>query len=622
MNATASQPSNERLFDAEALPQLSDAHKKRLLSVSAGDDVGVQKSDWRLLLRIFPMLRDARFALALVMVPLSIYATLQQPMAIKRAVDGVVSNNHADWRVGLLIYGVAVVVQFVSTFVESYCIQVAGQHAMATLRTKVFDHAQRLRIGYYDRTAVGRVLTRITNDVDALGELFASGAIMAVADVFMLLGVVAFMLRLDWRLSLVAFAALPPLAWMVEWIRRRARMAARDIRLRVSQLNSYLSEQVQGMQVVQAFGREATSAAEYGLINDAYRRANHRAIRYDAMLYSIVEGVSSVCIAAMLYYGSVRAGLLEDSAQTALYLGTVAAFYQYIQQFFVPIRDLSTKYTLVQSALAAAERVFSFLDLHETVPVDPAQPPPVQLDHDPLIRFNDVHFGYRDEEEVLHGVSFDVKRGEHVAIVGATGAGKTSTVALLQRLYEVTGGSIEFGGADIRAVGVNELRQRLAVVPQDVFLFSGTVAQNVAMSATFDRKRVEEALTRVSAMELFAARGGIDAKIGERGANLSAGERQLLAFARALYRDAEVLILDEATANIDSNTEAKIQAAIDELMRGRTAIVIAHRLSTVRRANRILVFHRGQLAEQGTHQELLENGRIYAHLHHLQFAAE
>lgn len=609
--------------DPEAL--LSEEHRRRLLAPGHGDgDPMAASPDLSLLKRAVPFLAPhwGWVLAALVMIPVTIMASLQQPLATKKVVDGIVASDRAGWRAGLALYAGAILVQFLGTFVQTYALQLSGQRAMAALRAKVFEHAQRLRIGYFDRTPVGRILTRVTNDVDALGELFSSGAIMAVADLIMLVGIVFYMVRLDLRLSLVAFAAVPPLTYIVERIRRRARLAFRDIRARVAQLNGHLSEQVQGMQVVQAFGREEMSGAEYALINDLYRRANHRAIRYDAMLYSVVEGISSICIAAVLWYGSVRAGLIEDDAASAAYLGTIAAFYQYIQQFFVPIRDLSTKYTLIQSALAAAERVFSFLDIDETVPDAPPKNPTLHMESDPLIRFDQVRFGYRPDEEVLHGVSFDVRRGEHVAVVGATGAGKTSTIAVLQRFYEISGGSVCVGGVDVCAMSQHALRERMALVPQDVFLFAGTVAENVAMGESMDRGRVEDALRRVSAFDLLQPRGGIDARVEERGNNFSAGERQLIAFARALYRDAEILILDEATANIDSETEARVQTAIEHLVEGRTAIVIAHRLSTIRKADRILVFHRGEIVEQGTHDALLEQGEIYAHLHHLQFAAE
>jgi ATP-binding cassette subfamily B protein len=564
---------------------------------------------------------------ALCLVPITSLATLVQPYIVKHVVDAVLAHpDPSQWTRMVGFYALATIVYFCSSFVQTYTMQLAGQRSMADLRRVAFRKAQRMAVSFYDKTPVGRVLTRVTNDVDSLSELFASGAVMAIADLVTLTGILCFMLALDARLTLIAFLALPPLGLAVELIRRRAREAFRDIRARVSELNTYLSEQVQGVQIVQAYSREKASQAEYDRINQDYRGANYRAIYLDALLFSVVDTVSIVCVALVLWYASIQAGVLHGTADEAAYIGTVVAFYQYIQQFFVPIRDLSTKYTIIQSAMAAAERVFGFLSNTEVEPEDgerapaPARPSRVP-DAGVAIEFSHVHFGYRPDDSVLHDVSFRVRRGEHVALVGATGAGKTTTISLILRLYELTSGTIEVDGQDIHARTRQELRRLFSVVPQDVFLFAGTVAQNVAFSATHvDEARVRDVLSRVGALDLVERRpAGIHALVDERGSNFSAGERQLIAFARALYRDAPFLILDEATANIDSETEARLQAAVVELMRGRTAIVIAHRLSTIREADRIVAFHKGRVAEQGTHQELLALGGVYAHLHQLQF---
>jgi len=586
-------------------------------------------ADLGLLRSLLPYLKPHRLLLAaaLLLVPVTSLATLVQPYLVKRVVDAVLAHpDPNEWTRMVGLFAIATVVHFCAGFVQTYTMQLAGQRSMADLRRQVFRKAQRMAVSYYDKTPVGRVLTRVTNDVDALSELFASGAVMAVADLVTLTGILCFMLALDYRLTLITFLVLPPLGVAVELIRRRAREAFRDIRARVSELNTYLSEQVQGVQIVQAYGREKASQAEYDRINQDYRGANYRAIYLDALLFSVVDTVSIVCVALVLWYASVHAGILHGTAGEAAYIGTVVAFYQYIQQFFVPIRDLSTKYTIIQSAMAAAERVFAFLSDTEVEPEDGARVPaavrPSRVPNvDVAIEFSHVHFGYRPDESVLHDVSFQVKRGEHVALVGATGAGKSTTISLILRLYELTSGTIEVDGQDIYALSRQELRRLFAVVPQDVFLFAGTVAQNVAFSANeVDETRVRDVLSRVGALDLVERRPlGIHARVDERGSNFSAGERQLLAFARALYRDAPFLILDEATANIDSETEARLQAAVVELMRGRTAIVIAHRLSTIREADRIVVFHRGRVAEQGTHAELLALGEVYAPLHQIQF---
>lgn len=584
-------------------------------------------TDLSLLRRLLPYVRPHAFLLvvSLVLMPAAALANLLQPYLLKLAVDAALVQQSAEALLQIVaFFGATIAGEFVARFGQIYTMQLAGNRAMADLRRDVFRHIQRLRVGYFDRTPVGRVVTRVTNDVETLSELFGSGAVTAIADVLMLVGIVGFMLYLDWRLSLVAFAALPPLAIAVELFRRRARDAFRAIRSRLAQLNAYMSEQVQGVAVVQAFGREGRCQEEYRQVNAAYRDANHRSIRYDALLYSVVESISAASVAIALWYAGVRVGVLEGTVASAAYVGTVVAFYEYIQRFFLPIRDLAQKYTIIQSSLASAERIFELLDVREfdAPPRDIGAPPDVSPSA--AISFRDVTFAYRPAHPVLHEVSFDVRRGEKVAIVGATGSGKTTVTSLLLRLYEPQDGHVVVDGADVRSMTREELRSRFAVVPQDVFLFAGTVLENVAVGAEHvDEERARDALRRVGALDLVMRReGGLQARVDERGSNFSAGERQLIAFARALYRDPTILVLDEATANIDSETEARLQDAALELLSGRTALVIAHRLSTIRRADRILVFHKGRVVEQGSHAELLSLDGVYARLHRLQFAGE
>lgn len=582
-------------------------------------------ADLGMLRRLIPFV-DRRagllFLAALATTPIVIGAGLVQPLLKKGAVDATLVHHSAEALLDTVkFFIVAISVQFFASFVQVYTLQLAGQRVLAALRLRTFAKIQRLHISYFDRTPVGKVVTRVTNDVDALGEVFASGAVMAIADLAMLAMIVVFMLALDWRLSLVAFAALPPLAFAVNLFRRFARDAFRAIRTRIAQLNAYLGEQVQGAAVIQAFGREAECQNEYRAINAAHRDANHRAIRFDALLYSVVESISAVTVAIMLYYAAVRAGQIDEAASAA-WVGTVLAFYDYIQRFFVPIRDLSQKYTIVQSSLAAAERIFDVLDKKEedapeNVPV-PDGPP---ASRDAIITFDGVRFGYRKDVEILHGIDLEVRRGEKIAIVGATGAGKTTVASLLLRFYDVNEGRVLVDGVDVRAQDRDALRSRFAVVGQDVFLFAGSVLDNVAIGDDEpDRERAEDALTRVGAWEMVKRSGGLDGRVDERGANFSAGERQLLAFARALYLDRDILILDEATASIDSETEGRLQQAVERVLEGRTAIVIAHRLSTIRRADRILVFHKGRIVEQGSHDELVAANGVYARLVRLQFA--
>ncbi len=404
-------------------------------------------------------------------------------------------------------------------------------------------------------------------------------------------------------------------------IRKRAREAFRDIRARTARLNSYMGEQVQGVAVTQAYGREEACRLEFDDENDGYRKANQQAILWDATLDAIVEGVSLVCAALLLWFVGLRGVKLGAAVVT---FGTFVAFLQYLEQFFVPIRDLTARYTVLQSAMAGAERVFSLLDQEG---IDDA-PPGLEVAEagDPglAVDLSAVQFSYKKDVPVLRGIDLAVKKGERIAIVGATGAGKSTIASLVLRLYERDSGAVRVLGKDVRAWNPRELRQRFAVVPQDVYLFSGTIASNVAMGNDVDMTRVRAALSRIGSLDFFEARdpAGLEAKVGERGTGLSTGERQLVAFARALYREPEILILDEATASVDSETEARLQRALEAAMEGRTALVIAHRLSTIRNADRVVVMHRGKIAEQGTHDELLEHGGIYAKLHRLQFGQD
>jgi ATP-binding cassette subfamily B protein len=515
----------------------------------------------------------------------------------------------------------------VASFAETYSMQLAGQRTMAELRSAVFAHIQKLSIRHFDRTPVGRIVTRVTNDIDSMAELFASGAVTAVGDLLLITGIVCAMLWLDARLSLVAFLVMPPLVIVVEYFRRQLRVAQRQIRSRTAQLNAFLNEQVQGIQVVQAFSRERECREAYAEINRDYREANRLSIRTDALMFSAVDMIATLCVGLVLWYAARRLHLLGDELSAERQKGTFIAFYAYIQQFFVPVRDLSTKYTMIQSAFASAERVFGLLGVDDfdapgPMPLAPRAQP--EAGTPPAVAFEEVVFRYKPEgASVLAGVSFTIARGETVAIVGATGAGKTTVTGLVQRFYDVESGRVLVDGRDVRSYVREDLRGRFAVVQQDVFLFSGDLLSNIALGdAAADRERAEACLRRVSAAHLFEARGGLDMRVAERGMNLSAGERQLVSFARALYRDPELLILDEATANIDSETEARLQHAVDELLEGRTAIVIAHRLSTIRRVDRILVFHHGQVVEHGTHAELLAARGVYARLYQLQFAED
>ncbi|XXY44699.1 ABC transporter ATP-binding protein [Sorangium sp. So ce269] len=582
--------------------------------------------DARMLVRLWPFVRPQSKHLALSLGLLIVTASLAllRPLIMRDALDAFDTPGGLDHltRAGILLTGVMLLEQSLA-FPQLYLMQLAGARAMADLRVRVFGFLHTRRLGFFDRTPVGRLVTRVTNDVDAIGEMFASGALNAFGDLIRLVVIIVVMLSLDWRMSLLAFAAVPPVALGVNWTRRRIRDAFREVRSKTARMNAYLNEQVSGMAVVQAYAREERSAEEFDEINEAYRNANNRSIVLDATLDAAIEMVSSVCIAAVLWYAGVK------SLKQQVSFGTLFAFVAYIDMFFVPIRDLSARYTLLQSAMSGAERIFELLDnKDEDATAVAAAPGGADAERvaDERVAFelDGVVFSYKPGVPVLRHVSIAARSGEKIALVGATGAGKSTVASLLLRLYDVEEGVVRVFGRDVSAYPRDELRRKFAVVPQDVFLFPGTVLTNIAAGdAIPDRAKVVNALNRIGALDLFERReGGLDGPVLERGSNFSAGERQLIAFARALYRDPPILILDEATANVDSDTEARLQRALEGAMAGRTALIIAHRLSTIRAVDRIVVFHKGSVVEQGTHEALLAAGGVYSKLYRLQFARQ
>jgi len=573
--------------------------------------------DARLLARLWTYVRPYRhvFWLALVLSAAQQGCRLVQPYLVKIGIDRYVERRDAVGLRGLgLVYLAVVAGEFATFYGQQYLTMVLAQRSLADLRVGLFARVQRLPMRFFDQNPVGRVVSRLTTDVDVLQEMFAAGAMTIVLDVLGLVGIVAVMLWMDWRLALTSLALLPVIVAAVDFFRRQARRTYRMIRERIARINGYLQEAISGMTAIALANREVRAFAEFERLNADHRDAYHLSNKLEASLFSFVEAMSTLSIATLLWEGGrlTRVGLVE--------IGTLVAFIQYIQQFFVPIRDFSAKYAVMQSSMTAAERIFSLFDLEvEPVPERPRAPARVRGE----IEFDQVWFAYRGEEWVLRDVSFRVEAGEHLAIVGATGSGKTTLIKLLDRLYDVARGRILVDGIDVRDWDPRALRRRIAVVLQDVFLFSGPVVTNITLGRPdISRPAVEAAAAHVNADAFIRRLGGYEALLRERGSNLSGGQRQLLAFARALAHDPAVLVLDEATSSVDPATEWLVQDALAKLLAGRTALVIAHRLSTIETADRILVMHKGELREQGTHAALLARGGIYARLYRMQYGGE
>jgi ATP-binding cassette, subfamily B, multidrug efflux pump len=607
--------------------------------------------DARLIRRLLRYLRPYRWRVMVAVVTLLAAAALELigPLLFAYALDHAIPQGDARL---LAILGGAYLgslgLSFVLGYVQTVLTAWIGQRVMYDLRVELFTHLQRLSLRFFDRNPVGRLMTRVTNDVEALNEMFTTGVVTIFGDVFTLVFIFVALLLLDWRLGLVTLAILPVVTLAAFVFRGLIRTAYREIRIRLARINAFLQERIVGMQVVQLFGREADTRQRFERINRDHLDWHLRSITYYALFFAVMEALTSVTLALILWYGG------GEVIRGTLTIGTIAAFLQYVRRFFRPIQDLSEKYNVLQGAMAASERIFGLLD---TQPEIRDAPEPLRLPTPGRgeIEFREVWFRYDEErgkrkeereelqgsgdsrtdalthsrsgaaEEgwVLRGVSFRVRPGERIAIVGATGAGKSTIINLLMRFYEPQRGEILLDGVPIQRVPVDELRERIGLVLQDVFLFSADVRYNIRMGrAEISEERLQQAARRVAA-DRFVRRlpAGYDQPVGERGASLSVGERQLISFARALAFDPLILILDEATSSVDSEVEAHIEQALDELMRDRTSLVIAHRLSTVQGADRILVLHHGELREQGTHAELLRRGGLYARLYELQFAS-
>jgi len=594
------------------------------------DDVVGKAYDARLMRRLLQYLRPywRSVAAAFAAILVGGAASLVQPYLIKIAIDRYIAARRLTGLDRLAaLYLAVLVVAFVAEYAQTWTMQLTGQKIMFDLRMSIYRHLQHLDLRYYDRNPVGRLMTRVTSDVDVINDLFTSGVVTVFGDVFTLVGIMAMMLVMNWRLALVAFAVLPLIVFVAQWFRRNVRDSYRVVRGWIARINAFLQENITGMSTVQLFRREALNFARFDEIDRKHRDANIESIFYYAVFYPAIEFVSTLATALIIWYGG------GSVMRNTLTLGALVAFIQYSQRFFRPISDMSEKFNVLQSAMASSERIFKLLDepIEVAPPMRPRRRPAPAEGH---IRFEEVWFAYtaeRADEDgarakaapnwVLKGITFDVRPGERVGIVGATGSGKTTLINLLLRFYDVQRGRITIDGVDVRELDLADLRGLFSLVLQDVHLFSGTVADNIRLgNPSIDDDRLRRAARAVHA-EPFIERlpGGYAAAVAERGATLSVGQKQLLSFARALAFDPRVLILDEATSSIDTETELVIRDALHVLMAERTTIAIAHRLSTIQDMDKILVLHKGQLRESGTHQELLAHRGIYFKLFELQY---
>ncbi len=575
--------------------------------------------DGALMRRLLQYLRPYAPAVAMALAAIVTASVLQlaQPYLMKVAIDEhIATGNMAGldriaWAFLFILLG-----SFALEFLQTWTLQLTGQRIMYDLRLQIYRHLQQLDVQFYDRNPVGRLMTRVTTDVDVLNELFTAGVVSIFGDVFMLLGIMVVLVVMDWRLAIVAFSVLPLIVIVTQWFRRNARESYRTVRIWIARINAFLQEHITGMSTVQLFRQEARTSARFDEVNRAHRDANVQSIFYYAVFYPAIEVIGALAAALIIWFGG------GWTMQGTLTLGSLVAFLQYSQRFFRPISDMSEKFNVLQASMASSERIFKLLDTQPTiasaVPVAAAVPAATAPGS---VVFDNVSFAYSGEDYVLRNVTFEVKAGERVAIVGATGAGKSTIINLLLRFYDVTSGRILVDGVDVRAMDLRELRSKFGLVLQDVHLFSGTVAGNIRLGNTAitddEVRRAAEAVHADRFIEQLPQR--YQEPVAERGATLSVGQKQLLSFARALAFNPAVLVLDEATSSVDTDTERIIRDALKVLMAGRTTLAIAHRLSTIQDMDTILVLHRGELREAGSHQALLAQRGLYHTLYQLQF---
>ena len=566
----------------------------------------------RLLTYIKPYRRSAYLAIVCLLAGSAL--SILQPYLTKVAIDQYIRNNNfAGLNQIAILYILTLIFVFALSFGQTWLINLMGQKIMCDLRMEIFRHLQKLDVAFFDKNPVGRLMTRVTTDVDALNELFTAGVISVFEDIFMLSGIIISLFLLNYKLALAIVAILPLLILVTLVFKIKVRDSFRRVRTAIARINAFLQENITGAAVVQIFGQEKKQYQRFTRINKEHLDANLQGIFYYAIFFPLLELISALAIALIIWYGGLQV------LAGALTLGTLVAFIQYSDRFFRPISDLSEKYTILQSAMASSERIFRLLDTEPGI-VSPAIPKSLAVQKGG-IEFRNVHFSYNPGEPVLQDISFKVNPGEKVAVVGATGAGKSTIISLLSRFYDVQQGDILIDGESIKHFNLQELRRSIGIVLQDVFLFSGSVSENIRLgNSAISDAHVQRAAETVHASHFI---GELEhqyaSKVGERGASLSVGQKQLLAFARALAYNPKILILDEATSSIDTETEILIRDALEKLMADRTSIIIAHRLSTVQNADRIIVLHHGRIREIGTHQELLRLKGIYWKLYQLQY---
>ena len=568
----------------------------------------------------------SQVAIALVAIIAGAALQLAQPYLVKVAIDRHIqpANLAGLDRIALAFLAI-LVASFSLEFLQTWMLQTTGQRIMFDMRLQIYRHLQELDVQFYDRNPVGRLMTRVTTDVDVLNDLFTAGVVSIFGDVFMLAGIMIVLVVMDWRLALVAFSVLPLIAVVTQWFRRNARESYRVVRTLIARINAFLQEHITGMSTVQLFRQERRIFGQFNDINRRHRDANVDSIFYYAVFYPAIEIIGALAAALIIWFGG------GWTIRGTLTLGSLVAFLQYSQRFFRPISDMSEKFNVLQAAMASSERIFKLLDTPVKIgagqPLEPRHTVGPGLQARPerpgtgSIAFEDVSFAYNGTDYVLRNVSFEVAPGERVGIVGATGAGKSTLINLLLRFYDTTSGRILVDGADVRQIDLQQLRDKFSLVLQDVHLFSGTIASNIRLgTAAITDEQVRAAARAVHADRFIGELPqGYEHPVAERGATLSVGQKQLLSFARALAFDPEILVLDEATSSVDTETELTIRDALKVLMAGRTTLAIAHRLSTIQDMDKILVMHHGELREAGTHQELLARRGIYYKLYQLQF---